>query len=421
MTTSYAGYAIDIGSTVIKRARLEGGSVVEQIFVQRDHAAGIPAQMATLLAQAPDYRDGDEVLLCSSANGGLRVGILCLTEKFSGAAVRNQVLLAGANPTYVLEITAQARSSERVDILIITGAIDDEDCAPMAERMASLDLSRFNFDALIYAGNRHLAASLKQRHGELHVVANPIAGALRSERDSVFEAVRDAYLKDLVHKEGVSELPATLTRNIRPTPEVVNRGFQQVIANRSSIVAPGASVVIDIGGATTDLHYTVEIVRDDSEHHPNPGVSVARHVFADLGIVASRDSTMLQLRTHPRVYEFLSVVLGSNVRDAYEALREGEYNASAELLAYGCLFIAFDRFGAGRGPGLPAAHLNRISHLLMTGGAAQALDPDTTTRLLALFDGNEPVRPQVIVDNNYQLWIDGITAVSAPAGTASDR
>jgi hypothetical protein len=131
------------------------------------------------------------------------------------------------------------------------------------------------------------------------VVANPLADTLSSRSNSVFEVLRRAYLDDLIYKEGVSELGSHLSQGIRPTPEVVSRGFQRALLKRSSLEVVGACILIDVGGATTDFHYTVEIVREDSDNRPAEGASVARYVFTDLGIVASRDSTLLQLRGDP--------------------------------------------------------------------------------------------------------------------------
>ena len=53
------------------------------------------------------------------------------------------------------------------------------------------------------------------------------------------------------------------------------------------------------------MHYTVEIVLDESDDRPLAGSSIARYVFTDLGIVMSRDSTLAQMRNHPRIYDFL--------------------------------------------------------------------------------------------------------------------
>lgn len=402
--------AIDIGSTVIKLASLDvDGNMVSQRFFERDFDAGIRQQLQSILKGTEDYDEGDDVLVCSSANGGLRVGILCLSRPFSGAVLRNQVLLAGANPIYLHGLDDGESSGAAVDILLIGGGIDCEDCDPLLQRLAALDLDPFRYDAVLYAGNKHAGSALAERFPDVHIVPNPLAESLTAPRDSVFRAVRDAYLADIVHKEGVRELTGLCKAGIRPTPEVVNRGFQRGVSNRSSLDLSGASVVVDIGGATTDLHYTVEIIREDSAESPQSGNSVARYVFTDLGIVASRDSAIAQMRVHSRIYEFLSVILESDVRDAYRTLREGELMPSPEMLSYGCFFLAFDRFSRGHGPGLPTGNLNKISNVILTGGAAQLLDTTRVQALLTLISGSKTATPNVRKDRHYQLWVDGIT------------
>jgi len=138
-------------------------------------------------------------------------------------------------------------------------------------------------------------------------------------------------------------------------------------------------------------------------------VSVARYVFTDLGIVASRDTLLLQLRSHPQLYEFLVCVLGSErTRDVYAGLREGEFEPSPQLLSYACLFLALDRFSRGRGPGLPTAELGKLAQLILTGGAAQTLDEAVVGRVLALLLPPEATPPLVQVDRRYEIWVAGI-------------
>jgi hypothetical protein len=400
---------VDIGSTVVKVARIDRHDrIIDQRFHPRDFEAGIARQVTSLLGGLGDCSDPARLLMCSSANGGLRIGIVCLTRRFSGAALRNQVLLAGANPVFVHDLDEPPSTQPRVDILLVGGGIDCEDAAPMRERLQRFRPERYLYGSLVYSGNRHLAPVFRELFPKSTIIANPIADALSGRSLSVFESIRRAYLDDLVYKEGVSELGTSLSARIRPTPDVVNRGFQRAVFHGSSIKAVGASLLLDIGGATTDLHYTVEIVRNDSDVRPSRGLSVARYVFTDLGIVASRESLLLQLRAHPRLYEFLAAVLPENVRETYRLLREGEYSAPPLMLSYGCLFVALDRFAEGRGPGLPAADLHKVTQILLTGGAAQALAPELVQRVFQLFttDGG---RPDVYIDRAYQLWVDGIT------------
>jgi hypothetical protein len=168
-------------------------------------------------------------------------------------------------------------------------------------------------------------------------------------------------------------------------------------------------MLLDIGGATTDLHYTADIIREDSEEKALPGSSVARHVFTDLGIVASRDSTLLQLQGHPRLYDLLSRIAGGDgIREMYQALREGEFEPSPRLLAYACLFLALDRFANGSTPGIPSADLSKVAQILLTGGAAQILDVSVASRVVDLFvrgQGN----PRILIDHSYRIWVDGMT------------
>lgn len=409
--------AIDIGSTVVKLARLDDhGGLASQHFYPRDFEAGIARQVADVLATEGIDLDREPILGCSSANGGLRVGIVCLSKHFSGAALRNQVLLAGANPAFVHDFEEARGDSRRVDLLLVGGGIDSDDAEPMRRRLAGFDPSGYRFSALVYCGNRRLAADFARRYPQTTVIDNPLGETLSSRVGSVFEAVRRAYLDDLVFKEGVSELPTVLARRIRPTPEVASRGFLRSVLNQSSFTVVGTCLALDIGGATTDLHYTVELISDDSPVRPASGVSVARYVFTDLGIVASRETLVLQLRSHPNLYEFLAVSAGSRGAEIYAAFREGEYEPTPELLSYACLFLALDRFAHGRGPGLPTARLDRLAQLILTGGAAQTLDEAVVSRVLGLMLSAGTPAPLVQIDRRYEIWVAGITWNEDAAG-----
>ena len=402
--------AIDIGSTIVKVARVGvDDEIIAQEFYPRDMESGIAKQVESILAKLGIDQDQDEILVCSSANGGLRVGILCLSKLFSGAVLRNQVLAAGANPIYVHDLDEEGGSYCLVDILLVGGGIDCDNAAPLKNRIGRIDLGKYRYSTLIYAGNKYLASQFVELFPRTVIIANPMGEGLAGRTNSVFEALRHAYLDDLVYKQGVSELKGNLSAAIRPTPEVVNRGFQRAVFNRSSIETSGSCILVDIGGATTDLHFTVEIIRDDSDARPAPGASIARYVFTDLGIVASRDSTILQMRSNPRIYELLTRVLHNEVIETYQALKEGEYIPTAEVLSYACLFLALDRFAHGRGSGLPVADFGKVSEIVLTGGAALGLDNDVVALIVGLFKTVGEARPRIFIDRNYQVWVDGIT------------
>ena len=105
------------------------------------------------------------------------MGIVCLTKRFSGAALRDQVLLAGANPVFVLRSRrADAGNPGYVDILLVGGGIDCADAAPLEQRLRQFDAGNYRYGALLFAGNRYLADLFCRRFPKTRVVPNPLAG-----------------------------------------------------------------------------------------------------------------------------------------------------------------------------------------------------------------------------------------------------
>jgi len=402
-------FAVDIGSTIIKLAHIgDEGTILEQWFVERDHTLGIARQVEALLATRAHGVTDQEIRVCSSANGGLRVGIVSLSKLFSGASIRNQALAAGANPLFVDTLDDVTGQTHHVDVLLLGGGIDCPDAAPMRDRLERFDTSCYHFGSLVYCGNRYLADAVRQRFGDAIIVDNPLATGLRPANDAVFEVLRRAYLDDLVYKQGISELRGNLANGIRPTPEIVNLGFRQALFKRSSLHLNGPCLMVDIGGATTDLHYTVEMVREDSADRPAPGTSIARYVFTDLGVVASRDSTLAQLRNHPSLFDFLNAIQMDDVRGTYRSIREAEYEPDTTFLALSCLFLALTRFVVGQGPGLPAADLGKMAQIVLTGGASQLLSEQQVVSLLPLIVNTPGNATEILIDRSYRIWLDGI-------------
>jgi hypothetical protein len=397
--------ALDIGSTVIKVADLDpAGRIIAQAFHPRDLTIPIARQIESILSEDRERKD---IAICSSANGGLKAGVISLTQSFSGAEMRNQILLAGANPAFVHTMEDTTRGhAERLDILLVGGGIDCESPGPLGARLNVLDLTNYHYDAIVYAGNRFLASAFRQRYPSARIIANPISDGLTATKPSVTDLVRHAYLDDLVHKDGISALQKQYSVVVRPTPEIVNRGFMRLVSNHSELAVPGPCVLVDIGGATTDLHYTVDALREDSMEQTSRTASVARYVFTDLGTAASRDSTNLQLKSHPRTHALLTECVSGDVTDIYRGIREGEHELDGTAIAYACLYFALERFARGAGKGLPTADFSRISNVVLTGGGAQDLDEQLADRVVQLATGIGSLK--TIVDRRYQIWIDGI-------------
>ena len=236
-------HTVDIGSTVIKFAILDSdNNIKHQEFHDRNYDAEIVDQVDSLLKPYVDKITRNGLVICSSANGGLRVGIICLSNTYSGSIYRNQVLLSGANPVFLDEISSCRPNAKYVDVLLIGGGIDCQDHGSMGLLAAKFVPSNYNYGSLVYAGNRFLAEEFVHRFPDARMVSNPMADGLTTISDSVFVALRDAYLDDLVFKEGISDVAARFDRIVYPTPEVVNSGYYMAISEQLFPGLTGASI-----------------------------------------------------------------------------------------------------------------------------------------------------------------------------------
>ncbi|MFA5849822.1 MAG: glutamate mutase L [Bacteroidales bacterium] len=405
---------IDVGSTQIKIAEInDQGILLNQSFHTRDFSISPSDQVRSILSQ--QLKKPKEIRICSSANGGIRVGILALTSRFSGTAARSLALGAGANVVFTHIFTEKYDKiiNLTVDTLIFIGGIDCEDSPILKEKILLLDLSIYNYRSLIYAGNNRLAAIFLKRFPHAMIVPNPFDVGLGVHDQSLLAYVRKLYLDDLIDKESIRDLTELSHIPILPTPGIVNIAFEMLARQKTGIIVPLPCIVIDIGGATTDVHFGVETLNLKEGMDSRFYLSSNRYVFTDLGVVASRSSTLLNLSQHIRLYEFLQVICGPLSRQVYLDIREG--SITDEILFYGCFFLALDQLVNPVTDNVPNIDLTKLASIMITGGASKALilKKEIFSALIQLLlkQGNTLGNISVIIDKQYEMWVHGIMAV----------
>jgi hypothetical protein len=388
--------AIDIGSTMVKYARIDNSGTFIQA-VPRDHDTGILRQVSGLLvANGHD----DDLQICSSANGGLRAGVLCLTRRFSGLAAQNLATAAGCNVVYLHEYRENVTDLEPVDVLICAGSNSDAPGTALAQALKSFDPAEVSYQALVWACDRKLAPDGLLEQDTTIVVDVPLGQDLQLQSRELTQALRALYLDDLVHKDGIHELQSKYAVSIMPTPAIVNLAHQRIANREAAITFPTPFLLIDTGGATTDVHFGIELCAQE--------MSRVDGVFPDLGVVASRASTIVRLLEHPSLLDFLHVLAGDDAHRMLESLRDNSVNQN--VLFYGCLFLALAELSASDNPATPKLEITRAAAIVVTGGASQVCETDTITRLINLLSENETSIPEVILDQEYLVWTIGILA-----------
>jgi hypothetical protein len=397
---------IDVGSTVIKSAIRRNDRWIEGTFTPRKTDVRIADQVAEILNSTGLK---GEIRICSSANGGLRVGLICLTSRYSGAATAHNLQTVGANIVFIREITDEpAENSEiAVDVLVIVGGVEGYPADVFAKHLVKLDLSKFPHDKLVFAGSGLCIDIARNMWPDVQLMQNPLQGGMSVGSDKLAHFVRDTYLEDIESKRELLPLTPLSTTRIEPTPAVVSRAYKHL-----SLSGQELDLLIDVGGATTDVHFNRELLDDKADASVLTTYGdIGRHVFTGYGVFESKSSTLAALMADERCSDFLGAFDEKRQREVYVDLLENVF--PEDLLFYACIFLALTRLKYSRstasqqagGNAAPPLNLQRVTSIGITGGAAKVVQTDKLNKVISAVTDRSHL---AVVDRNYRWWSIGM-------------
>lgn len=279
-----------------------------------DGLAGFPASEPRLLGQgvAPTSVAGGDVtigldaarddlesrlgrlapavtLATSSAAGGLRMTVHGLTQRMTAAAAREAALGAGAVVEYQtsgrlrdhdLERIAEARPS----LVLLAGGVEGGDSETVlynARRLTELAARPI----VVYGGNSRAAAEarsiLEPAGFRVRVTSNVYPAIDELDIVPARAAIHDAFEEHITHAPGMERIAGFVTGHILPTPGAV------LIAAEVLAASVGDLVVVDVGGATTDVHSVTDGSPEYDGLRTDPEPHAKRTVEGDLGTFVS--------------------------------------------------------------------------------------------------------------------------------------
>ena len=304
---------VDFGSTFTKAALvdLDEGRIVASsshpTTIDTDVLDGYDACLRELVAQ--DARAADaEVLACSSAGGGLRIAVVGNEELVTAEAGRRVALSSGGR---VVEVIAAAgrvpedavwrelRRTTRPDVVLLTGGTDGGNTAVIVAAARGLVAGGWD-GPVVVAGNVDAQADLRVILADLpHVVADnvvPRIGVLTP--GSARAAIREMFLAHVIGGKHLSKRADFTAMVTGATPDVVLTGVELLARGLDPVTTPGQPgagdvVVVDVGGATTDVHSVVELDPEEAtlSREVVATTPVTRTVEGDLGMRWSATST----------------------------------------------------------------------------------------------------------------------------------
>ncbi|HET6209643.1 MAG TPA: glutamate mutase L [Jatrophihabitans sp.] len=392
---------VDIGSTVIKLCVSSAGTGLGRVE-RIDRLPDLPPgeQVRQLIEQRHGEPADGPVRVCSSAHGGLRVGILGLTRRHSTTAATRAALDAGGNVSYqALLGTPPTEPLPEVDVLVLVGGVDGADHRWLRTALADTKLADFPHGVLVWAGAD--AAEVLAALPEHRRVGNVLDHRLRAQPDGLTGLVRELYLDDLIDRKGLRALAGRLDGQLWPTPAAVGLAAHRLSRRQLPIRCPAPFVVVDVGGATTDVYYCTEL----GDAGLPAGSSIQREVYTDLGVVGSGAGLLARLAGTPDLLELVAAVAPDAPRALHYAIADSDPDALAPPTGFlSCLFLALRRLAAEHRLNLAAA-----AGFLITGGAWRGASLPAIRRVIAAaVDCRPEIVPHVVLDQDYLMWAYGL-------------
>ncbi len=441
---------IDFGSTYTKlrAVDLADGRVVASAqgpsTVTTDVNEGLDAALANLEGAMGGAGEFAHRLATSSAAGGLKMVTVGLVPDLTAKAARMAALGAGAKlaGTYAFELTdadVAAIVAETPDMILLSGGTDGGNRKVIEHNATMLAASALACPVVV-AGNRSSAetvsAGLEAAGKTVIATENVMPRHLELNIGPAREAIRQLFISHIVHAKGIDKARERLDAVLMPTPAAVLKGARLLADGHAGAGGIGPLLVIDIGGATTDVHSICDGEPSQSGvvYHglPEPYAKrtvegdlgmrhTARHVVeaagdaaftAEAGLSIDEVATLLQ-RTEDDV-EWL-------VENAHEIAFDRALAATATRLSVTRHAGTLETVYAATGPVTMqrGKDLSEIGCVIGTGGVLVHADDPAAVLTGALAGADAPLslrprQPKLMVDADYGLFAAGLLADAAP-------
>ncbi|MGL5819928.1 MAG: glutamate mutase L [Phycicoccus sp.] len=431
--TSPQVLCVDVGSTFTKAVLVDTGdgkvlgTASHPTSIETDVMDGVDAVRSALAA---GHREPAELLVCSSAGGGLRLAVVGYEREVTAEAGYRVGLSAGAKVVHVASgpldgAGVRSLRASSADIVLLCGGTDGGNTEVLRHNATRLSGARLRVPVVV-AGNADAAAdvaAMLAATGRRFVVTGnvlPRIGVVAPE--AARAAIREVFLQHVIGGKGLSR-GRGFARLVRAaTPDAVLRGVE-VLAE----VVGGDVLVVDVGGATTDV-YSVVTPRGEDAAIARDVVGTlwhARTVEADLGmrwnadgVVEAADRERMPLagssRTWAERVRARTAVLASSV---------GEWAAEEELARVAAT-VAVRRHGRSPHPSERPRPLAEVRLVVGSGGVLRHAPEGVERRVLTpvLADHGAgwrvPDSARVSVDLRYVLFAVGLLADAHPRAAA---
>lgn len=384
-----------------------------------------------------------KMFACSSAAGGLRMVAIGLVPDLTAEAAKRAALSAGAKVMKVFSYElndAERKEIEELepDIILLTGGTDGgnkEVILHNARVVAALESDA----PVVVAGNKSVQGEVAEilKDKEVTLCENVMPELDILNITSARLAIREVFLKKIVYAKGLSKVQELIQGILMPTPSAVLKAAKTLSLGTENQKGLGDLIVVDVGGATTDIHSIAEGLPTKGgvllKGLPEPRVK--RTVEGDLGVRYSahalietcgmKEMEKITGLSKEKIEAYLQIVQDnpeyySDEDDDFKAFDFGLAALAVRHAVYrhvGRLETHYTPFGATylqTGKDLTGLH-----KIIGTGGSIIHCERIEEILRESLFDSVEPtvlrpMRSEYYIDDQYILAAMGLLAENYP-------
>ena len=241
-------------------------------------------------------------LSSSSAAGGLGMVTIGLIPEISAEAARRSALGAGAKVVKVFSFKLSAKELQEIeqirpDIILLAGGTDGGNHEVIIENARKLSQSALSCP-IVVAGNKAAAdevGEILESGGKAPLITDNVMPDVNVlDVEPARAMIRKVFIDRIIEAKGLNKAKEFVEGILMPTPTAVLKAAQLLAEGDGSEKGLGDLVVIDIGGATTDVHSIGwgNPVQAGVVHKGLPEPLAKRTVEGDLGIRYNAESIL---------------------------------------------------------------------------------------------------------------------------------
>lgn len=377
----------------------------------------------------------DEMLATSSAAGGLKMTVHGLVYDMTARAAKEAALGAGGIIHYITAGKLRRTDLKKIEevkpnLILIAGGVDfgeRETAIYNAEMIRSMNLSI----PVIYAGNienqEEIRLIFEDSGTKLYVVENVYPKIDQLNVEPCRKVIQEAFEEHIIHAPGMEHVRDVVNGPIIPTPGAVMECTKLMYEYLGNLM------VLDVGGATTDVHSVTTDSETIAKLLISPEPKAKRTVEGDLGLYVNR-MKVIESIGEEKFRKDLADIDVDQTLDSYMAIPKNPDEIKlVERLAKEATLKAVERHAghiryiygpSGRQTLAEGKDLTQVNFIVGTGGALTRL-PHRVEIMKRIAKHNETgmllfpsQAAEILVDNDYIMASLGVLSRKYPEAAA---